>query len=329
MKKFIILTVVTISLMSLVNIMAGAARESVTKVDVTVASSTMQRKLISCNGTVKEKNTVETTVDFPVYYEEVLIKEGDSVKAGDTIAIVDTEKTVSLLKKLDSDNLTEILENFGITQKVISILNGESEMLSDYSQVIEKIETSSADIIAPCDGTVVASNITGKTLMTSQSSVTISNRNEMTVETYIPEVRINEIKVGQVAYITCTALENETFTGVVSSISPNSGNNGVKVIIDIDNAENKLKYGFEAKGSIVTKTYADAITVPYESIIYDGDSAYVYVALDNRAYKKQITVLTESLDGCAVTGIYCGDCVITNCQELVDGQSIKIKSITE
>lgn len=325
MRKFLILFIAVISALGLINIMGDIFKYSLPEVTVAKAISQTSEKKIICSGKIKEKNTVELTVNFPVFYDEIRVKEGDRVKAGDILAKINKEETAEYLKKLDSKNLNDILSNFGFTQNVISIFNSENEMLSDYSEILNNIDGYCKDIIAPRDGTVVSSNIEGKTLMTSPSSIVISDRNEMTFESYINEEKIGEIAIGQKCIVNCKAVTDENFVGTVSYISPNSNGGKVKIQIDLKNTQNRLRYGYDAEGYIITKTYENAVTVPFEAIIKRGSKSYVCVSSNNRAYLKEIEVLTESLEGCAVRGINYGENVILNADSITDGQSIKVR----
>ncbi len=325
MKKFLILSIITISLLLAINLISDLiVKDNIPLVIAEAAVCKTHDRQIITVGKIKESDTTELTVNFPVFYDEICVKTGDSVKAGDILAKINEKETVKYLKKLDNENLKNILSNFGLAQSVISIFNSESEMLSDYSAVINDIESYCSDIIAPCDGIIVSSNIEGKSLMTSPSELVIADRSEMTYEADINEDKVGEIALGQKVNITCNAVKDKMFIGKVTSISPNSNGGKVKIKATIDNADNLLKYGYEAEGCIITKTYENTVSVPYESIIKRGNQSYIFVNKNNRAYLKEIKVLTESLDGCAVSGINYGESVILNGDSLVNGQSIKI-----
>ena len=75
-------------------------------------------------------------------------------------------------------------------------------------------------IKSPIHGTVVEKNYkTGDTLESGKSLCTIYDLSYLTMTLYVDELDISQVEVGQEVLVTAEAVEGETFTGVVTTVS--------------------------------------------------------------------------------------------------------------
>ena len=116
-------------------------------------------------------------------------------------------------------------------------------------------------------------------------------------------VDIADVKQGQHAVITLSAIPDLELGGTVSSVasvaSNAAGENGAsgaaqggvvsfKVTIKVNKPNDQLKPGMSASVKIMTKDEKDALIIPSSAVIEDGSDAYVMVASNEDATETEM-----------------------------------------
>ena len=200
------------------------------------------------------------TADFE---EGDMVQEGSSVGAGSAIV------------QLTSDNLTRQAEQAADSLRSAELSMADAEnTLDDYT------------ITAPISGTVIMKGVqAGETIgadtSTSEMLCIIHDLSYLEMEIAVDELDILSIQKGQQATIVADALEDETFTGVVTNVSSNgtttSGTTTYPVTIRIDDY-GELMPGMNATVSIVVDSAENALSVPNGAVVRGG---YVLVTADS------------------------------------------------
>lgn len=207
----------------------------------------------ACNeaGTFEYKNesTILSKVSGKVSYINCF--EGDKVYPGTVIAV------------LESDSVNSNARSNRLSLKdALSSLEDARENLDDYS------------IRAPIAGKVIEKTAkAGEKLDTNSSSTMaiIADLSSLVFEMSIDELDISKIKVGQEVQITADAMENKTFSGVVTSVSivgtSSQGVTSYPVKVTIEDGENSgLIPGMNVTGNIIVETVEDVLRVPVSAI---------------------------------------------------------------
>ncbi|HLR09277.1 MAG TPA: efflux RND transporter periplasmic adaptor subunit [Bacillota bacterium] len=94
----------------------------------------------------------------------------------------------------------------------------------------------------------------------------------------------------------------------------------------VENADEDILPGMVAVLKVPEKRVKDAILVPTETIVEEGDEAFVYVVEDNQAKKTDVTIGETQSDQTSIEGdIAEGDTVVVNGQlTLSDGEQVNI-----
>lgn len=202
---------------------------------------------------------------------KVNVKEGQYVKAGETLIEVNNDELV--LSKESTD--VKLLEQSG------QVKSAEDE-LSYYK------------IYAPIDGVIIKQTIKeGEQAKSGQVITTISNTTQMECAIPIDELDIAKIKVGQKATIIADALP-ETSTkpleGEVTKIAiEGTSSNGVTtypVTIKISNPQG-LRTGMNVTANILIDEKKDILYLPIEAIQKVGGRNFVMVKADGSSTPQQ------------------------------------------
>lgn len=166
------------------------------------------------------------------------------------------------------------------------------------------------------------------------SGVVAEENGQLIIKANISENDIPYVKEGQQVIITGNALGEEKYNGTVSSISSKatkiqsgtSSRTVIKCDVKIDGDDSKFKVGYNVTAKIIVKTYSDAIVVPYNSVVLDGNNRYVYVIEDKTAIKKYIETDGETPDGFIVSvGIDKNSMVLYDADDL-KGDQVRVSA---
>lgn len=182
---------------------------------------------------------------------------------------------------------------------------------------------------APVSGVIESKNVEVNG-MASQAApaYTIVNNDTMTVTFNVSEKVRNTLAIGQSITLDRSGATYEaTITEIGASINQMTGLFEVKGCVAANGTE--LPSGVSVK--IIADTYKaeNAMLIPYDSVYYDNDGAYVYCNVEGRAKKTFIeTGIFDEERIEVVSGLSLGDVVVTSWSpKLADG--VLLADVTE
>ena len=191
--------------------------------------------------TYKEEETVTAEVSGEV--AAIRVSEGDQVSTGQTLIV------------LTSDDLDDQIQSAqdSLRNAEISYEN-QTEQLEDYT------------ITAPITGTIVDKNYNaGETSESNQVLCTIYDLSYLTMTLSVDELDIANIAVGQSVTIVADAVEDTTYTGVVTKVSVAGTSSGsattYPVTIRIDETDGLLP-GMSVDATIELASAENVLAIP-------------------------------------------------------------------
>ena len=221
-----------------------------------------------------------------------------------------TDETVEMTKEQLDQTIANTEESLktGISQAALGVES--AQMMLDYCTVT-----------APVSGVIESKNVDVNGMAVQGSpAYTIVNNNTMTVTFQVSEAVKNTLFIGQEVTL---ERNSDTYTARIteigSSVNPQSGLFQIKACVAANGTE--LPGGVSVKVSMDTYRAENTIVIPYESVYYENEGAYVYISVDNRAVKTPITTGLFDEDNIVVTGgLNPGDIVVTSWSpQLTDG----------
>jgi hypothetical protein len=179
-------------------------------------------------------------------------------------------------------------------------LTEEKQRVADLQAVLSKFI-----ITAPSSGMVIYKRDRSGSKRKVGSSIspwdnvvaTLPDMTSMISKTYVNEIDVSKVKTGQKVEILVDAFPEKKYTGIVTNVAnigeqlPNADAKVFEVQIKVDQSDLILRPSMTTGNKIITKTIADVIFVPLESVQTGADSIpFVYLKNGN----KQIVVLGES-----------------------------------
>ncbi|NOY95407.1 MAG: HlyD family efflux transporter periplasmic adaptor subunit [Chlorobi bacterium] len=157
-------------------------------------------------------------------------------------------------------------------------------------------------VTAPRDGMVMYARLWGgrklkvgdKVGIWNPKIATLPDLSVLVSETYVQEIDVTKLDIGDSVNITIDALPGKKYSGVISKIA-NIGQEMAgfdtkvfKVIIDFNEKDKKLKPAMTTDNYIIADKLANVLIVPRSSIYSDNGDNFVFIKQSGKIYKKRV-----------------------------------------
>ena len=160
----------------------------------------------------------------------------------------------------------------------------------------------------------------------------LPNLQEMVSKTYVSEIDVRKLNLGQDVEIGVDAFPEKKFTGMVSEIANigeqlnNSDAKVFEVVVLVNEFDSILRPSMTTKNTIITSSIPDKLFVPLECVHTEDSLTFAYLQKGNRVFKQEI-MTGESNDNEIIVhfGLDEKDKLLMNIPE--DHENLKILSL--
>lgn len=268
------------------------------------------KSTVSATGTIRPVHSVEVSSKVTARIKNVLVKENDTVTAGQTIATLDG-KDYEAKRDQAQIKVTNTKAKYERTSYLYSIGAKTQADLEDaqmnYETAVSALSEAQSDmnemtITAPMSGVVVGEPKTPGTMAVQGTNsptviMRIADLSSKQIQAKVDETDIGSVKVGQTATFTVDSFTGRTFTARVTNISQTDTGNSwdtssssssssstssssviyYYVTLDVDDPGNELLPAMTARVEINTAEKAGALAVPISTLKTDANGSYVIV----------------------------------------------------
>lgn len=246
--------------------------------------------VVSTTGIVLPKNRLEVKPPVNGRVEELLVKEGEKVKVGQTLGFMSSTERAALLDAARAQ--------------------GE-ESLKYWQEVYKAIS-----LISPIDGEViVATTQPGQSVTTADAVVVLSD--QLIVRAQVDETDIGKVKPGQDVAVKLDAYPDEKINASVEHIYHESKTVNNVTVYEVDLLPEKMpvffRSGMNATVDFIEQSKEDALLVPVEAVLKNKDGAYLMVRPkgEGEPVKRPVkTGISDYKNIEIVSGLDAGDVVI-------------------
>ena len=287
---------------------SSAADKSAQAVETVAVQRMDIKSTVEATGTIRPVDSVEVSSKITARINSVLVKENDTVTAGQVVATLDG-KDYEAKRDQAQYRVTNTRAKYNRMSYLESIGAKSKSDLEDaeynYDTAQSTLEEANSDanetiITAPISGVVVGEPKTAGTMAVQGSDnptviMRIADLSKKQIKAKVDETDIGNIRIGQEATFTVDAFTDKKFTARVSKISQtdvtnswdtsssaSSSSSGTSVIyyyvtLDVDDPENLLLPAMTARVVINTADRNDALVVPLSTLKTDAAGSYVLV----------------------------------------------------
>lgn len=287
-------------------------------------------------GTVEESYSSQLSFSSIGTVANVCVDEGCAVTKGQTLAILDKATVMntyqiarSTLKQAeDAYHRLSILYKKGSLAEVKYVEIQTQLAQAQASERIARKSITDCVLRAPFAGYISKRSIdVGNNVIPGQSCFELVKLDKVKIKISIPEKEISSIRRGQKIRFTVAALDNRSFTGVVTEkgVQANPLSHTYEIRVELTNPNHLLLPGMVCNASIATQGLK-AVVVPQQAVLIDEASTFVWVENRNTAHKRIVHTKGVNNSGVIITeGLESGDQVIVDGQENVsEGTKIKV-----
>ncbi len=273
-------------------------------------------------GTVSAKTVSTISSKLMGTVIEVFVREGDLVKKGDRLAIIDDRQAAAMLRQakaaLAEARRAETAAGAGAELAIATytryqnLMKDESaspqefdEIKSRYQQAqaglaaakqrVKQAEAALASAVvnskdtvlqAPYDGIIRAKMVDVGDLATpGKAMFSIENTDSYVVDLVLPEQYIHTVGLNQEVTVTVSALNNKTFTGSIQEIFPAADAKSRSFLIKVKlPVDPRLRSGMFARVSIPVGE-SGLLLIPLTAVIHSGQLTGIYIVDDTQTAK--------------------------------------------
>jgi len=283
--------------------------------DVAFVEPRALTRWLPLSGTLQpvDQTTVKAKVSGEI--RQVLVREGESVKAGQVIARFDTadleakltdrigaleasRAQLALAEKQRTQNQLLLKQKFisqtayDTAESNLSVTQGTLKSNEAQAQLARNA-LRDAVVVAPLSGTVAKRHVQpGEKVSFDAPLVTIVDLGRLELQAMVPANDIPELNVGMAVEMAIEGFGDRRFRGAVERINPTTeaGTRAIIVFIRVPNPDSALRGGMFGTGKVTLSAGAPVATLPTIAIRTEAGQNFVWTIEGGKLARRIVTV---------------------------------------
>lgn len=312
------------------------------------------RQVLQLSGALRAVNQAQVKAKVAGEVREVLVREGEAVKAGQVLVKIDASEyqarleqargslqaaraQLAIAAKARDNNQVLVTKGF-ISQNAFDnaasqydIARANVESAQGALDVAQKALNDSV-VRAPIAGIVATRSVQpGEKVSVDSRLLELVDLRQLELEAAVPTTDILQIAPGQQAQLRLEGLP-ATLTGRIVRINPvtQAGSRSVMTYIQVDNPQGLLKAGMFGQAEITLASKAGVLSVPPTAIQDRAGSAVIYAIANGALRQQPVKVGMRGNDGNGeaveiLDGLAAGSLIVkSNLGKLPDGVKVRL-----
>ena len=315
---------------------SGPAAGSVSVEAVKVATASLPQT-ITAVGSLRSDESVVLRPEVAGRISAISFQEGQRVAKGALLVRLDTAvpqaeaqqaRANMVLAKNKFDRAVDLARSNYISGQAKDEAENNFKVAEAALQLSEA-KLAKMDLRAPFSGIIGLRSVSvGDYVKEGADLVNLESIDPLKVDFRVPEVYMRQVQVGQSLQVQLDALPGKTFEGKVFAVNPLIDAAGRAVVIRamVRNPDTSLRPGMFARVRLITRDAQDALVLPEQALVPQGDQQFVFRIQDGKAVRTKVEV-GQRRDAKVeiLTGLAKDDLVVTAGQlKLRDGAPVAV-----
>ena len=296
---------------------------------------------VTAIGTILSDEAITVSSEIPGRLQEIHFQEGQPVQKGaplftldDSVyraQLADAEAKLKLAEQTHKRTSQLFSNKYATAQSADE--SASNLAVSTAAVELARVQLEKAHIVAPFSGIVGLRRVSvGEYITAGQALVNLEAIDPVKADFRVPEKFLPAIRVGQTIRIRLDAFPDESFDGTVYAIDPRLDVAGRSLVVRamVPNNEQRLRPGLFARITVLLQLKEDALSVPEQAIVPQGDSQFVFKIVDGKVQLTKVVTGTRREGRVEIVeGLSAGDQVVTAGQlKIRDGSAVSIANAT-
>jgi membrane fusion protein (multidrug efflux system) len=238
-------------------------------------------------GSLASDAEIVVVSEISAMVEVLPFQEGQELAKGaliarldDDMALAETQRAEAVVqqRRTSFERIQEIVrENAGAPQDLDDA--AANLAIAEAELAVAKSRLAKTRITAPFRGVVGAREVSVGTYLRAGDPITeLAKLDELRVNFSAPEIYVGRLHVGAPVEVRTSAYPDLVIQGTVDVINPvlDRASRSARIVARVTNSERRLRPGMSANVSVVLAERPGAMTVPGESVFFQGGQAFVY-----------------------------------------------------
>ena len=292
---------------------------------------------VTAIGTLLSDEAVTVSSEIPGRLKEIHFQEGQPVDKGAPLFTLDDSVYQAQLAdaqaklKLAEQTHKRTAQLFSNKYATAQSADESASNLAVNNAAVElaRVQLEKAHIVAPFSGIVGLRHVSvGEYITAGQGLVNLEAIDPVKADFRVPEKFLPAIRVGQTIRIKVDAFPGDEFEGKVYAIDPRLDVSGRALLVRalVPNRDRRLRPGLFARVTVLLRLKDDALSVPEQAIVPQGDSQFVFKIVDGKVHLTKVVTGTRREGRVEIVeGLSAGDQVVTAGQlKIRDGTPVSI-----
>lgn len=286
---------------------AAATPARAEKVPVEVAPVRVEpmAALYSTSATLRAARQATVTTRTSGVIRRLLVEEGQSVRAGQTLAELDSDeqriayeraRTTLDTRERELQRVERLFDQQLVSEDAFEKARREARD-ARHAADLARLELTRTGIVAPFPGLVLRRHLDPGNTVTSGTPVyTLADISPLYADVDVPERHVARLSAGQAVRLTPDAAPqgvDAVIERIAPAVDPATGT--VKVTLTVPEAGH-LRPGAFVRVEIVTDQHAQALVVPRAALAAEGQRWYLYRLAGDKVEKLQVDLGFEAAD---------------------------------
>jgi membrane fusion protein (multidrug efflux system) len=316
---------------------APAQAGPATTVEAAKVATQPMPQTITAVGSLRSDESVTVRPEVAGRISAILFKEGQHVAKGMTLIRLDPAINAAEVQQARANlKLAQSKYDRAVELSQRNFISGQAKdeaennlRVAEASVALVEARLAKTEIKAPFSGMIGLRVVSvGDYVKEGADVVNLESIDPLKVDFRVPEIYLQQVQVGQTLTITLDALPGKTYDGKVLAVNPlvDAGGRSVVIRAVVRNQDTSLRPGMFARVRLITRDERQALVIPEQAIVPQGDEQYVYRVVDGKVTRVKVEIGQRRDSKVEILkGLEASDVVVTAGQlKLRDGMAVTI-----